>query len=64
VDDTHGSPLPTDLKLGQPPSPTPSQIEELRKAAALPAPQSLAIIKGSLTVTLQPHALALIEVEK
>jgi xylan 1,4-beta-xylosidase len=64
VDDTHGSPLPTVLKLGQPPSPTPSQIEELRKAAALPAPQSLAIIKGSLTVTLQPHALALIEVEK
>ena len=64
VDDEHGSPLPTNRKLGQPQSPTPSQIEELRKAAALPAPQSLAIRNGSLTVTLQPHALALIEVGK
>ena len=64
VDDAHGSPLPTNLKLGQPQSPTPSQIEELRKAAALPAAQSLAIINGSLTLTLQPHALALIEVGK
>jgi xylan 1,4-beta-xylosidase len=64
VDDEHGSPLPTNLKLGQPKSPTPSQIEELRKAAALPAPQSIAITNGSLTVTLQPHALALIEVGK
>jgi len=64
VDDDHGSPLPTNRKLGQPKSPTPSQIEELRKAAALPAPQSLAISNGSLTLTLQPHALALIEVGK
>jgi xylan 1,4-beta-xylosidase len=64
VDDAHGSPLPTNRKLGQPQSPTPSQIEELRKAAALPAAQSLAIINGSLTLTLQPHALALIEVGK
>ena len=64
VDDEHGSPLPANRKLGQPKSPTPSQIEELRKAAALPAPQSLAISNGSLTLTLQPHALALIEVGK
>jgi xylan 1,4-beta-xylosidase len=64
VDDEHGSPLPTDIKMGQPQSLTPAQIEGLRKAAALPAAQSPAIINGSLTMTLQPHALALIEVEK
>src|SRR5712664_4871741 len=62
VDDEHGSPLPANRKLGQPKSPTPSQIEELRKAAALPAPQSLTIRNGSVTVTLQPHALALVEI--
>jgi xylan 1,4-beta-xylosidase len=64
VDKEHGSPLPTSEKLGQPNSPTPSQIEALRKAAALPAPRQLAITNGSLTLELQPHALALIEVSK
>ncbi len=61
VDKEHGSPLAAYDKMGQPPSPTPSQIEELRKAAALPAAQTYSIINGSLTLKLQPHALALIE---
>ena len=64
VDKDHGSPLPTYDKLGRPQSPTPSQIEELRKAAALPAPQQQPIANGALTLKLQPHALALIELEK
>jgi len=62
VDNEHGSPLAAYDKMGQPPSPTPPQIEELRKAAALPAAQTHSIINASLTLKLQPHALALIEV--
>jgi len=64
VDKQHGSPLPLYEKLGAPPSPTPAQITQLRKAAALPAPLTHPITNGSLTITLQPHALALIEIPK
>ena len=64
VDKEHGSPLPTYEKLGHPPSPTTSQIEALRKAAALPAAQQLTITNGSLTLELSPHALALIELNQ
>jgi xylan 1,4-beta-xylosidase len=64
VDVEHGSPLPEWDKLGQPASPTPQQIEAQRKAAALPLPQRQDLKNGSLTLSLQPHALALIEIEK
>jgi xylan 1,4-beta-xylosidase len=64
VDKQHGSPLPAWEKMGKPVSPTPAQIEQLRKAAALPAAQSHPITNGSVTLTLQPHALALIEITK
>ena len=64
VDNEHGSPLPEFRKLGQPESPTVAQIEALRKAAALPASKSYALKGGSLTLELQPHALALIEIQK
>jgi xylan 1,4-beta-xylosidase len=64
VDKEHGSPLPTYDKLGRPQSPTLAQIAELRKAAALPVAQQQAITNGSLTLKLQPHALALVELTK
>jgi xylan 1,4-beta-xylosidase len=64
VDKEHGSPLPLYQRLGSPPYPTPEQIVQLRKAAALPIPQTRPIANGSLTITLQPHALALIELAK
>ena len=64
VDKEHGSPLPLYQQLGAPPSPTPAQIAQLRKAAALPGPQTHPITNKSLTITLQPHALALIEIAK
>jgi xylan 1,4-beta-xylosidase len=64
VDKEHGSPLPLYLQLGSPSSPTLAQIAQLRKAAALPAPHTHPVTDGSLTITLQPHALALIEVPK
>jgi xylan 1,4-beta-xylosidase len=64
VDPQHGSPLPAWEKMGRPAFPTLSQIEELRKAAALPAAQTQKLKDGSLPLTLQPHALALIEIER
>jgi xylan 1,4-beta-xylosidase len=64
VDKEHGSPLPTWDKMGHPAFPTLAQIEALRKAAALPPPQEQNLKNDSLTLTLQPHALALIEVAK
>ena len=63
VDKDHGSPLPLYQKQGRPASPTVAQIEALRKAAALPAPKSYELKNGVLTLTLQPHALALIELK-
>jgi len=64
VDKGHGSPLPAWEKMGRPLFPTLAQIRELRQAAALPSPQPETLKNGSLTLTLQPHALALIEVDK
>jgi xylan 1,4-beta-xylosidase len=64
VDKEHGSPLPAWEKMGSPISPTEAQIAELRKAAALPATKTMALTNGSLSLTLQPHALALIEISK
>jgi xylan 1,4-beta-xylosidase len=64
VDKEHGSPLPAWEKMGKPVSPTEQQIAELRKAAALPAAKTMPLSNGSLTLTLQPHALALVETEK
>jgi xylan 1,4-beta-xylosidase len=64
VDKEHGSPLPAWENMGSPVSPTEPQIAELRKAAALPATKTMALTNGSLSLTLQPHALALIETSK
>jgi xylan 1,4-beta-xylosidase len=64
VDPEHGSPLPAWEKMGRPAFPTLSQIEALRKAAALPAAQLRPLSRGALTLTLQPHSLALIEIGK
>lgn len=64
VDPEHGSPLPAYEKMGSPAFPTQTQIEELRKAAALPAAESKPIANGSLTIKLQPHALALVEIAR
>jgi xylan 1,4-beta-xylosidase len=62
VDREHGSPLPEWEKMGRPQSPTVAQIEELRKAAAMPAAKMVAVKEGALTLTLEPHALAVVEI--
>src|SRR6266852_5158134 len=64
VDKDHGSPLPAWENMGRAAFPTLAQIEALRKAAALPAVQTQSLKSGSLTITLQPQALALIELTK
>jgi xylan 1,4-beta-xylosidase len=62
VDKDHGSPLPAWDRMGRPAFPTLAQVRELREAAALPAAETLSLNNSSLTLTLQPQALALIEV--
>ncbi|MGC1905154.1 MAG: hypothetical protein WA715_15140 [Candidatus Acidiferrum sp.] len=64
VDKDHGSPLPEFERLGSPVSPTVAQIASLRKAAAMPSAKTYGLKNGSLSLTLAPHALALIEVAK
>jgi xylan 1,4-beta-xylosidase len=63
IDRDHGSPLPAYLKMGRPQYPTQAQLQELRKAAALPASSSRALKNGVLPVTLEPQGLALIELK-
>jgi len=64
VDKAHGSPLLAWEKMGRPASPSTTEIEQLRNAARLPAAKTMPLANGSLTLTLQPHALALVELEK
>jgi len=60
VDAQHGSPLAVWVAMGRPAFPTRHQIQLLRDAATLPdaAEQDLA----TLSLTLQPHALALVRI--
>jgi xylan 1,4-beta-xylosidase len=64
VDKERGSPLPAWEKMGRPAFPTSAQIEALRKSAMLPTAQSHSLKDGSLTLTLQPQSLALVEISK
>lgn len=64
VDKEHGSPLPAWERMGRPDSPTLTQIETLRKAGAMPSARSQVLTSSSLKLTLEPHALALIEISK
>ena len=64
VDADHGSPLAAFEKMGRPPFPNREQIDLLREAGALPASEQVRISNGSLSLTLEPHALAIVEVPK
>ncbi|PYX30010.1 MAG: glycosyl hydrolase family 39 [Acidobacteria bacterium] len=63
VDPGHGDVHAVYEKLGAPHYPTQAQIEQLKKAADLPAPESRALKNGELTVTLPSYGLALVEVK-
>jgi xylan 1,4-beta-xylosidase len=63
VDADHGDVRKAYSAMGSPTYPTMKQIEALRKAAELPAPESASIANGTLSITLPPQGLALIEVK-
>ena len=62
VDADHGSPIRAYDAMGRPATPTREQQSELRKAAQMSAAQDMPLTNGSLTLTLQPQALARIEI--
>lgn len=64
VDKHHGSPLATWEAMGQPAFPSPQQQQILRQASQLPPPEikTLSAQDPTLSLTLQPHALSLIEI--
>jgi xylan 1,4-beta-xylosidase len=63
VDSTHGSLLAAYQQMGSPRYPSKEQIESLRTAAALPAPEQKAISGNKLTIDLPAQSLAVIEIE-
>jgi xylan 1,4-beta-xylosidase len=63
VDHGHGDVRPAYAKMGSPQYPTKNQIETLRKAAELPAPETRTLKNNELTITLSAQALALIELK-
>jgi xylan 1,4-beta-xylosidase len=63
VDHDHGDVRPAYEKMGSPQYPTRNQIEALRKAAELPAPETRPLKHGELTLTLPAQGLALIELK-
>lgn len=61
VDAAHGSPLQAYADMGRPHFPTTAQIEKLRQAAELPAPEKVQLHNGQLNLVLPPQGLALLE---
>lgn len=66
VDEHYGSPFTTWEVMGKPNFPTPAQQQILRQAAQIPPPhiEATAADNPTVTVTLQPHALSLIEIAR
>lgn len=65
VDDAHGSALPAYRQMGSPRYPTTHQLEELRRAAQLPSPETSLVAGGKLTeipIQLPPSGIALLEI--
>jgi xylan 1,4-beta-xylosidase len=49
--------------MGSPRYPSQAQLQELRRATELQAPETRAIEHGELTLTLPGHGLALVELK-
>ncbi len=62
VDREHGSLHKAYEAMGKPVYPTRTQIKQLRRAAQLAPPETLALSNGELKLTLPPHGLAVLEV--
>jgi xylan 1,4-beta-xylosidase len=63
VDPGHGDIQAAYEKMGSPRYPTQIQIEQLKKAAELSAPEARDLKNGELTLTLPSYGLALVEVK-
>ncbi|MGH9681330.1 MAG: GH39 family glycosyl hydrolase [Candidatus Acidiferrales bacterium] len=63
LDAAHGSLWDAYRKMGEPAYPTREQIDELRRAAALPPPEEIPIRKGEIDFVVPPQGLALVEVQ-
>lgn len=63
VDSTHGDMHAAYAAMGSPRYPTRAQLEALRAAAELPAPETVPVRDGTLGLTLPSHGLALIELK-
>jgi len=63
VDRDHGDFHSAYEKMGAPRYPTQEQIQKLRKAADLPAPETQNVKNGKLTLTLPAQGLAVIELK-
>jgi xylan 1,4-beta-xylosidase len=63
VDDEHGNVLRKYAAMGSPPDPTPTQVEQLNRETALPAPEESKFRDRKLQLTLTPNALVLIRVQ-
>ena len=63
VDVAHGSLLGAYEQMGSPRYPTPSQIEALRKAAELPAPEQKSVNGNQLNVDLPAQSLIVVEIK-
>lgn len=61
LDSTHGSLVRAYAAMAKPAYPTQAQIQALRSAANLPAPERVRFQHGQLTIDLPPQGLALIE---
>lgn len=62
VDHDHGDPRPTYTKMGSPRYPTQAQLTELRKSAALPAPETRELLNSELSISVPAQGLVLIEI--
>ena len=62
LDSAHGSVTAAYDKLGRPPYPKPIELEQLRHAADLQAPEPQALKHGEITIVLPPQGLALLEI--
>jgi xylan 1,4-beta-xylosidase len=63
VDPAHGDIHAAYEKMGSPRYPTQAQIEQLKKASDLSAPEVRDLKNGELTLSLPSYGLALIEVK-
>jgi xylan 1,4-beta-xylosidase len=63
LDATHGSLLRLYDSMGRPKYPILKQLEDLRRAAELPAPEMKTMVQGKLTLELPPQGLVLIEIK-